>query len=63
MGEHAYKRTSFQPLSQSLHGDMACETLYVHKDVRCESTAESEAAARGIEIHQICDLHQPFARS
>jgi hypothetical protein len=41
------------PLSQSRHGDMACETLYVHKHVRCESAAESEAAARGIEIHQI----------
>jgi hypothetical protein len=32
---------------------MACETLYVQKHVRCERIAELEAAARGIEIHQI----------
>jgi hypothetical protein len=32
---------------------MACETLYVHKHVRCEMGSESEAAARGIEIHEI----------
>lgn len=41
------------PLSQSRYGDMACEILYVHKHVRCEATAESEAAARGIAIHEI----------
>src|SRR5205814_5450861 len=41
------------PLSQSRHGDMACETLYVHKHVQSARLAESEAAARGIEIHQI----------
>ncbi|MFZ0340194.1 MAG: PD-(D/E)XK nuclease family protein [Terracidiphilus sp.] len=41
------------PLSQSRYGDMACESLYVHKHVRCEATAESEAAARGIAIHEI----------
>src|SRR6266849_4718763 len=41
------------PLSQSRHGDMACETLYVHKHVRRARVAESEPAARGIEIHQI----------
>ncbi len=40
-------------LSQSRHGDMACETLYVHKHVQSARLAESEAAARGIEIHQI----------
>ena len=41
------------PLSQSRHGDMACETLYVFKHVRHEKIAESEPAARGIQIHRI----------
>ena len=41
------------PLSQSRHGDMACEALYVHKHVQCARVGESEPAARGIEIHQI----------
>jgi PD-(D/E)XK nuclease superfamily len=41
------------PLSQSRDGDMACATLYVHKHVRCGRVAESEPAARGIEIHQV----------
>jgi PD-(D/E)XK nuclease superfamily protein len=41
------------PLSQSRHGDMACETLYVHKHVQGARVGESEPAARGIEIHQI----------
>jgi PD-(D/E)XK nuclease superfamily len=41
------------PLSQSRQGDMACETLYVFKHVRREKIAESEPAARGIEIHRI----------
>ena len=41
------------PLSQSRRGDMACETLYVLKHVRCAKVGESEPAARGIEIHQI----------
>jgi len=40
------------PLSQSRYGDMACETLYVHKHSLYERMAESEAAARGIEIHE-----------
>ena len=47
------ERNPIPPLSQSRHGDMACETLYVEKHVRCERTAESEPAARGIEIHGI----------
>ncbi len=51
--ELEYERKSLPPLSQSRHGDMACETLYVQKPVQRETTAESEAAARGIEIHQI----------
>ena len=41
------------PLSQSRHGDMACQTLYVHKHVRRLRGAESAPAARGIEIHQV----------
>ncbi len=41
------------PLSQSRYSDMGCETLYVRKHVRCARIAESEPAARGIEIHQI----------
>ena len=40
-------------LSQSRHGDMACETLYVRKHVQRAKVPESEPAARGIEIHQI----------
>ena len=45
---------SIPPLSQSRHGDMACETLYVRKHVQCaKKVAVSEPAARGIEIHQI----------
>jgi hypothetical protein len=41
------------PLSLSRHSDMACETLYVQKHVQQAKVAESEPAARGIEIHQI----------
>ena len=44
---------SVPPLSQSRHGDMACETLYVRKHVQRAKVADSEPAARGIEIHQI----------
>ena len=32
---------------------MACQTLYVHKHVQRAKLAESEPAARGIEIHQV----------
>src|SRR5690348_16319611 len=53
MRELEYERKSLPPLSQSRHGDMACETLYVRKHVHCARIAESEPAARGIEIHQI----------
>ena len=35
------------PLSQSRHGDMACETLYVHKHGQCAKVGESEPAALG----------------
>jgi len=41
------------PLSQSRHGDMACQALYVRKHVQGAMVGESEPAARGIEIHQI----------
>ena len=44
---------SLPPLSQSRHGDMACETLYIRKHVQSVRLGESEPAARGIEIHQI----------
>jgi PD-(D/E)XK nuclease superfamily len=32
---------------------MACETLYVQKHVQCAKVADSEPAARGIEIHRV----------
>jgi len=41
------------PLSQSRHGDMACESLYVCKHVQGASLGESEPVARGIEIHRV----------
>jgi hypothetical protein len=34
------------PLSQSRHGDMACETLYVRKHIEHTKVADSEPAAR-----------------
>jgi hypothetical protein len=40
------------PLSQSRYGDMACNFLYLHKHVRHDRMADSEAAERGIEIHE-----------
>ena len=51
---HQYSdmRGSFPPLSQSRHGDLACETLYVRKHVQGARLGESEPAARGIEIHE-----------
>ena len=45
--------TSIPALSQSRHGDMACETLYVCKHVQCARFGESKPAARGTEIHQL----------
>ena len=48
-----YERTSLPPLSQSRYGDLACETLYIQKHVRSNRIAESLAAERGIEVHQI----------
>jgi hypothetical protein len=53
MREVEYIKKSLPPLSQSRHGDMACETLYVRKHVQGTRMGESEPAARGIEIHQV----------
>ncbi|HEV2618137.1 MAG TPA: PD-(D/E)XK nuclease family protein [Candidatus Acidoferrales bacterium] len=39
-------------MSQSRQGDMACETLYVRKHVQGVKLADSEPAARGMEIHE-----------
>ena len=47
------ERTGLPPLSQSRYRDMACETLYACKHVLRPVVADSEAAARGIEIHKI----------
>jgi len=52
MHEIERKQKSIPPLSQSRYGDMACETLYVCKHVQGTRLRESEAAARGTEIHQ-----------
>lgn len=41
------------PLSQSRQADMACQSLYVRKHVVGGRAADSEAAARGIEVHQV----------
>src|SRR6266568_2837239 len=53
MHEIERKQKSIPPLSQSRHGDMACETLYVCKHVQGARLGESEPAARGIEIHEV----------
>jgi len=45
--------TLIPPLSQSRHGDMACDTLYIRKHVQGTRLGESEPAARGIEIHRV----------
>jgi hypothetical protein len=41
------------PLSQSRQGDMACRCLYIRKHVTGGPIAETGAAARGTEVHQI----------
>jgi len=41
------------PLSQSRQADMACRCLYLRKHVIGGPMAESQAAARGIEVHQV----------
>src|SRR6266851_6588886 len=49
----AFRQLSVPPLSQSRYGDMACQTLYVHKHVLRGPIIESGPAARGIEIQGI----------
>ena len=44
------------PLSQSRHGGMACEALYIRKHIDCARIAESDPAARGIESIALLDL-------
>ena len=51
--EAVSERQAIPPLSQSRYGDMACATLYVCKHVQGARLGESEAAARGTEIHQV----------
>lgn len=51
--EAAAGRVGIPPLSQSRYGDMACDILYFRKHVQGTRAADSEAAARGIEIHRI----------
>ena len=53
MREVEQKKKSIRPLSQSRYGDMACETLYVHKHVQGARLGESQPAARGTEIHRM----------
>jgi hypothetical protein len=45
--EFERKQKSIPPLSQSRHGDVACESLYVCKHVQGTRLGESEPAARG----------------
>lgn len=56
-GAAALKPYGFPPLSQSRHGDMACETLYVCKHVEYRCLAQSGPAARGIEVHQVLSTY------
>jgi len=41
------------PLSQSRYDDMACEALYVRKQVQGARLGGSGPAARGSEIHRV----------
>jgi hypothetical protein len=50
---HSGGLKSIPPLSQSRYSDMACETLYVRRHVKGAKVADSEPAARGIEIHRL----------
>ena len=47
------KKKSMPALSQSRHGDMACESLHLRKHVQFAKFGESKPAARGVEIHQV----------
>jgi hypothetical protein len=65
MHEVEQKKKSIPALSQSRHGDMACETLYVRKHVHGARIAESEPAARGIlrraAVPKRADCFQPLS--
>src|SRR5690348_6509366 len=54
---HIGDPVAIPPLSQSRHGDMACETLYTQKHVRCERVPESGPASRGIEVHEVLSAY------
>lgn len=41
------QRKRIPPLSESRHGDMACETLYVRKHVECARVGESDQRREG----------------
>ncbi len=45
--------STIPPLSQSRQADMACQCLYIRKHVIGGPMAESQAAARGIEVHHV----------
>jgi len=45
------------PLSQSRQGDMACERLYAEKHIWATKHAQSDAASRGIEVHQLLSTY------
>jgi len=45
------------PLSQSRQGDMACERLYAEKHIWATKHAQSGAASRGIEVHQLLSTY------
>ena len=45
------------PLSQSRQGDMACERLYAEKHIWAAKHAQSDAASRGVEVHQLLSTY------
>jgi len=45
------------PLSQSRQGDMACERLYAEKHIWATEHPQSDAASRGIEVHQLLSTY------
>jgi len=45
------------PLSQSRQGDMACERLYAEKHIWATKHPQSDAASRGIEVHQLLSTY------
>lgn len=45
------------PLSQFRQADMACQCLYIRKHIVGEPAPHSDAAARGIEVHQLLAMY------